>query len=346
MCEAFSKLNHEVLLISTNASDKNIFDYYDINSRFKFKRLKKFRSFPLGYNYYLFSIKSIIESLKFKPDIYITRNFFTSFLLTIFKKKNILELHHGIEFESRIVKLILKSFNFFNLKSLVRLVAITRSVKTYYEKKFKISEKKIIVSPSGTSIDRIFFNNYIKTNKKLNIGYFGSLFKSRGIDIIIKLSKIDNDNNYFIFGNLNQYKNIKFKSYNSNLYLNNYLPYKLVPNYISKMDILLMPYQEKITVAGNVGNIIEFTSPLKLFDYIACGKPIISSNIKVLKEILKEKKNIIFIKNSKNVFSWKAEIKKIKLLNTKRFIISQNNLKLSKNYKLKNRAKDFLKNLN
>ena len=79
---------------------------------FKSKPNKKYKTFPLGFRYYLFSIKSIIKSLKFKPDIYVTRNFFTSFLLTILRKKNILELHHGIEIESRIVRFILKKFKF------------------------------------------------------------------------------------------------------------------------------------------------------------------------------------------------------------------------------------------
>ena len=89
MCESFSKHNHHVLLITTNASNKKVFDFYNVNSKFKIKKLKKFKSFPLGIKYYLFSIISIIESLKFKPDLYITRNFFTSFLLSIFRKKNI-----------------------------------------------------------------------------------------------------------------------------------------------------------------------------------------------------------------------------------------------------------------
>ena len=79
---------------------------------------------------------------------------------------------------------------------------------------------------------------------------------------------------------------------------------------------------------------------------MACGKIIISSNVKVLREILKEKKNAIFIRNFNNVFSWKNEIKKIKILHSKRFIISQNNLKLSKNYITGKRAKKFLENLN
>ena len=345
MCENFSKLNHEVLLITTNVSDKKIFDFYNVSSKFKIKKLKKFKTFPLGFKYYLFSIKSIIESFKFKPDIYITRNFFTSFLLTILRKKNILELHHGIEIESRIVRFILKISNFLNFKYVVKLVAITHNVKNYYKKKFKIEEKKMVVSPSGTSINKVLINNSQKNNKRLNIGYFGSLYKSRGVDIILKLSKIDKENNYFIFGNLKQYKNIKIKNYNHNLYLKDYLPYKAIPENISKMDILLMPYQEKIAAAGDVGNIIDYTSPLKLFDYMACGKIIISSNVKVLKEIVKEKKNAIFVRNFNNIFSWKTEIDKIKYLNTKRFIISQNNLKLSKNYRTEKRAKKFLENL-
>ena len=345
MCESFSKLNHKVLLITTNVSDKKVFDFYNINSKFQIKKLKKFKTFPLGFKYYLFSLKSIIESLKFKPDIYITRNFFTSFLLTILRKKNILELHHGIEIESRVVRFILKNLNFLNFKHVVKLVAITNNVKNYYKNQFNIIENKMIVSPSGTSISKFSINNSLRKNKRLNIGYFGSLYKSRGVDIILKLSKIDKGNDYFIFGNLKQYKNIKTKNYNQNLYLRDYLPYKNIPENISKMDILLMPYQEKIAAAGDVGNIIDFTSPLKLFDYMACGKIIISSNVKVLREILIEKKNAIFVRNFNNVFSWKAEIEKIGYLDAKRVIISQNNLKLSKNYKIGRRAKKFLENL-
>ena len=51
-----------------------------------------------------------------------------------------------------------------------------------------------------------------------------------------------------------------------------------------------MPYQEKIVAAGNVGNIINFTSPLKLFDYISLRKNNYFIACKrFLKEILREK---------------------------------------------------------
>ena len=89
MCEAFSELNNEVVLITTNLpkNKQNIFKYYNVKHRFIFKRIKIFKTFPLGFKYYLFSIFSIYESLKYKPEIYVTRNFFTCFFIKIFLLK-------------------------------------------------------------------------------------------------------------------------------------------------------------------------------------------------------------------------------------------------------------------
>ena len=224
MCEAFAANGNEVLLIcpGTKKIDKNIFVYYDVKKKFLIKKLHAFKKFPLGIKYYLFLFISIILSLKFKADIYITRNFFTSFLLTILGKKNILELHHSLEIESRIVRFISKYTKFFNYKSLVRLIAITKNVKDYYKKKFEIKENKFLISPSGTSIKNNFFK-FSFNKKKLNIGYFGSVNKSRGIDIIVQLSKMDKKNNYFIYGELSNYKSLK-NCNNNNLSINDYLP--------------------------------------------------------------------------------------------------------------------------
>ena len=41
-------------------------------------------------------------------------------------------------------------------------------------------------------------------------------------------------------------------------------------------------------------------SPLKLFEYLASGTPILCSNIKVLREVLKNQYNSILINNFEN----------------------------------------------
>ena len=79
------------------------------------------------------------------------------------------------------------------------------------------------------------------------------------------------------------------------------------------MDILLMPYISNIKVAGNVGDITQFTSPLKLFDYLSAGKIIICSDFNILREAIKENINAIFVKNYTNPYSWKNEILKLEI---------------------------------
>jgi len=343
MCEAFSELDNKVTLISTNVSLKkdNLFKFYNVKSRFDFKRIKYFKTFPLGIKYYLFSICSILESFKYKPEVYITRNFFSCFLLLILKKKIIMELHHDLKIESRIVRFLVKNVKFLNSKHIIKIIAITSGVKDEYTKNGLVKDHKTIVLPSGSSIKK----NFSFSNKKnyFNIGYFGSLYKSRGFELIKKLAKIDNKNIYYLYGSSNNRNSLKVKNSSKNLHYKGHIPYRDIPKALSKMDILLMPYVSSITAAGDVGDNTKFTSPLKLFDYLSVGKIILCSNFDVLKEVIKDKKNTIFIKNYKNIFAWKNEIQKLSNQPEKQLIMSKNNYNLSKNYYLKERAKIILK---
>ncbi len=341
MCEAFSELKNEVTLITTNVKkiDYNTFNFYKVKKKFSIKRMKKYTTFPLGVSYYLFSFFSILESFKYKPEVYITRNFFTCFLLVLFRKKIIIELHHDISIESRLVKLLVKYSNFLNSKCIKKAIAITDGVKKEYIDKNFINSEKIIVLPSGSSLNR---KKKILTKKNFfKIGYFGSLYKSRGLELIKKLAKIDKKNQYFIYGNLENLEYQKYKNSIKNLHIGNYIPYKDISKKMIEMDILIIPYVSSITVAGDVGDITNFTSPLKLFDYLTTGKVIMCSDFKVLREVINSR-NAIFVKNYKNPNSWKLELKKLSNQFEKQLIISFNNQKLSKSYTLKERAKKIL----
>ena len=145
-----------------------------------------------------------------------------------------------------------------------------------------------------------------------------------------------------MFDNLKNINYLKYKNLIKNLYFQNHVPYKDIPKNLSKMDILILPYVSAITVAGDVGDITKYTSPLKLFDYLSAGKIILCSDYEVLKEVIDEN-NAIFVKNYKNIYSWKNEINKLSNQPQKQFIISKNNYNLSKRFTLKERAKKILK---
>ena len=83
-----------------------------------------------------------------------------------------------------------------------------------------------------------------------------------------------------------------------------------------------MPYQKIVQVNSENLNTASYCSPLKMFDYLASGKIIISSNLPGITEILKDNFNSLIV-DGNNVNQWHNAIKK-----------TINNKKLSKKISL------------
>ena len=64
----------------------------------------------------------------------------------------------------------------------------TNTLKKYLIDFCNVKGNKIEVLHNGSSLKSYFKNN---NTKKIKIGYFGSIYKSRGIEMILKLCKLD-----------------------------------------------------------------------------------------------------------------------------------------------------------
>ena len=105
--------------------------------------------------------------------------------------------------------------------------------------------------------------------------------------------------------------------------------------YRNSFDIFLAPYSEKVSVFGNTGDTSRFMSPLKIFEYMSHKKPIIASDLTVIREVLSEKNSILV--KSDDVKSWVSSIKKLKNLEYRESIANQALIDF-KNFTWKNRA--------
>jgi glycosyltransferase involved in cell wall biosynthesis len=74
------------------------------------------------------------------------------------------------------------------------------------------------------------------------------------------------------------------------------------------MDVLLLPNQDKLMVMGE--DIGKFTSPLKLFEYMASGRAIVASDLPVIREVLDE--NSAYLADSSDEKMWLEAIKSIR----------------------------------
>jgi glycosyltransferase involved in cell wall biosynthesis len=70
-----------------------------------------------------------------------------------------------------------------------------------------------------------------------------------------------------------------------NVSITGFIENSWLPLYQAAAEILVMPYNLDVSGSGG-GNIVEVFNPMKMFDYLAAGRAIISSDLPVLHEVL------------------------------------------------------------
>ena len=114
-----------------------------------------------------------------------------------------------------------------------------------------------------------------------------------------------------------------------------------MPYILAKSDILLLPSANVQYGRTTNINITNYNSPLKMFDYLASGKIIVSSKRDGICEILKHNYNAIIVKDYKT----NAWIKYLRdILNNKYDLkkIKNNSIKTAKKYTWENRVNKIL----
>ena len=338
MCDNFCLNKFDVKLLVINEKKKTnikkLKSDFLLRSKNNFSIISTFKNREKisFYHRVYFGLKSAIYAKNNKSDLVLTRSIWSSIFLVLFKTKHILEIHniyHGLS------GLIVKVFNLLGSKYIKNIIFISNQLSKLFEEN---KEKKIILHDA---VDIKNFNKVkIKDNLKLkNICYVGSFYKGRGIELILYLSKKFKDLNFSLYGD-----NAKFKKTNElkNLNLNGYLKYKEIPKILNKNDILLMPYEKNVSVDSGKLNTADYCSPLKLFEYLAAGKIIISSNLKGINEILIHKKNAL-ISKSFTKENWVKIINKIINKEYQLNEIRHNALETAKEHTWDKRVKKIIK---
>ena len=78
----------------------------------------------------------------------------------------------------------------------------------------------------------------------------------------------------------------------TNFRMEGFVAQREVSSYLLASDVLVMPYSSGVTIRDGT-EAGEFTSPLKLFEYIAAGKPIIATGVPSVLEILRSGENSV-----------------------------------------------------
>lgn len=167
----------------------------------------------------------------------------------------------------------------------------------------KQHESKLHVLPDSADIRRFPYDDRLVLSPT-RVGYIGSNYVGKGYEIIRDLIQLcDKEFNIYGFNELNT-KNAAFFGR---------IPYSQIPAAMESFDIGLLPNQPSVRMVSG-DDIGKYTSPMKMFEYMASGRVIIASDIPVIREVLTNEVNALLVPHD-DPTAWKEAIDRLCLDN-------------------------------
>lgn len=292
MCQAFAHNGHQVILLAPDNPNcepgvDNVYNFYGVDKCFEIKKI----SWIFGKKaIYIYGLLSGIQTKIFKPDLAYGRCLKSCFFTSILGVNVIYEAH---SLPIKVSKITAQMFqNLKNSQKLKQLVVISGALAEDFHDKYGVSQRLLTVAHDGA--DEIKISKTVQFAEEFNIGYIGHLYPGKGMEIVAELVKAcpwaffhiiggtEADINYWQ-NKLKEFKNIRFYGF---------IPHSQTAPFRLASDVLIAPYLRQ--VSSNCGeNIAKWMSPLKIFEYMATGKPIIASKLPVLQEVLTHEKTAL-----------------------------------------------------
>lgn len=299
MCEAFSDEGNDVELIlprRLNKNKQNPFGYYGVKENFKIKKLPVLDLVFTGLNKsFLIEVLTYFISLFFyllfvggDRVIYVRGE--PIFVPLFLKKKNVFwETHIKPEKTKRYKKVFEKVDG---------LITVTKFYKKELTEKFNIPENKVFYFPDGVDLKKFDISltkeearskTGLALDKKIVL-YVGHLYDWKGTQVLADASKYLNKETLVVFvgGTVKDIENFKQKNKEfENVIIVGHKSHSEVVYWQKSADVLVLPNSAKSNIS------MYYTSPMKLFEYMAVKRPIVASDLPSFRDVLNENNSVL-----------------------------------------------------
>ena len=181
-----------------------------------------------------------------------------------------------------------------------RLLVTTQALRKALERSTRLEfpDEAVQVAPNGVDLERyrnlpdpIEARHQLNLKDGLTVGFTGHFYAGRGMDLLFDLARALPNVNFLWAGGTPDAVEEWLAKLNaaqvSNVTLTGFIENSRLPLYQAAADILLMPYGRSIS--GSSGqDIAEGINPMKMFEYMAAGRAIITTDLSVIREVLDE----------------------------------------------------------
>ena len=189
-----------------------------------------------------------------------------------------------------------------------RLLPITQALVDLLRKSGMLLDRQrahisTVVSPNGIDLERYAdLPDPAKARRSLGLpeaptaGYTGHLYAGRGTALLVELARRLPQVQFLWVGGrqaeVEQWRSRLHAEGITNIHLTGFVENSQLPRYQAAADVLLMPY-ERLIAGSSGGNSAAYASPMKMFEYMICRRPILSSDLPVIREVLNESNAVL-----------------------------------------------------
>src|SRR3989344_8449159 len=295
-CEALSKFDADVTLIIPrrfNEIKESPYEYYGVKNNFKIKKLPVLDLFFWDSSF-SFLIKTFSFAVACFFDLVFKRNYILyargEIILPLAKLPT-----RNIFWEAHIKT---ENFNIYKkvIKKVKGLIVVNRYFKDELIRDCGLTEEKVLWAPDGVDLDK--FNIKIskeEARKHLDLPSVKKIILSstsflpwKGADIFLKSSHLLPEECLILLFKsgekecVDEFITEKEKNGIRNILILEKQPYEKIPLFLKSADVLVLNGTNKSDISK------YYTSPLKMFEYMASQRPILSADTHSFREILND----------------------------------------------------------
>ena len=316
-CEAFARQGSEVEFWYPQRENtpamgavNDVFAYYGVNTPFQLKAVrcwdwpslrhvsKHAWALTHGLSFTMQALRLLRQRDDGETGFY-TRELWIALRLAKWKRWK--RLPNTVIFEAHTYPEGLRRHWMPELKHLDGVVVITRALKDRFVQA-GVPSDKVLIAPDGVDL-RLYkeLPDQKEARRRLKLPleeslvvYTGHFYPWKGAHELVRSASILPAVHFLLVGGTENDKS-RMKKLIRELQVNNVLltgfkPPLEVPLYLAAADVLVLPNSARQKISK------EYTSPLKLFEYMASRRPVIATDLPSLREILKHEENALLVR--------------------------------------------------
>lgn len=287
MSAAFAAHGVEVLLITTDRPGEpaagDPYAFYGVPETFSLQKA----AWPVVKGRgYLYGLDAARHAKRFGPDVVFCRHLPGCCAAAARGLPVVFEAHHPVRGTHPFYHSMLRWLS--GSSRLRRLVVISRALRDHYAENYPRLEGRIVVAPDGAGLPAADAEPLMLGDGRLKVGYVGHLYEGRGVDLLVEVAKrCPWADIHLVGGTEEDVRRWRERAEDiDNVRIHGFQPPATTDSYRLAMDVLVAPYQERVSVRGSHLDTARWMSPLKIFEYMAAGRAIIASDMPAIREVL------------------------------------------------------------